>query len=112
MREGVSTHAAAERFGIANATAVRWRPQDWAGRSEPLPMGDDRRSSRIEAEAEFLRSLVDGKDDITLHEMQRRLAEERGLKVGIGTLWRFFERHGVTWKRRPRTRASQSAQTS
>lgn len=91
MREGASTHAAAERFGIAIATAVRWRSQDRAGRSDPLPMGGDRRSGRIEAEAEFLQSLVDGKDDITLHEMQRRLADERGLKVGIGTLWRFFD---------------------
>ena len=75
-------------------------------------MGGDRRSGRIEAEAEFLQSLIDGKDDITLHEMQRRLAEERGLKVGIGTLWRFFDRHGLTWKKRPRTRASRSARTS
>ena len=106
MREGASTHVAAERFGIAIATAVRWRSQDLAGQSDPLPMGGDRRSGRIEAEAEFLQGLVVGKDDITLHEMQRRLADERGLKVGIGTLWRFFDRHGVTWKKdRARERA-------
>lgn len=48
-------------------------------------MGGDRRTGRIEAQAQFLQSLIDGKGDITLHEMQRRLAEERGLKVGIGT---------------------------
>ncbi|WP_158870717.1 hypothetical protein [Antarcticirhabdus aurantiaca] len=106
MREGASAHAAAERFGIAIATAVRWRSQDRAGRSDPLPMGRDRRSGRIEAEAEFLKSLVDGKEDITLHEKQRRLADERGLKIGIGTLWRFFDRHGLTWKKdRARERA-------
>ena len=112
MREGATTHAAAERFGIAIATAVRWRSQDRAGRSDPLPMGGDRRSDRIESQAAFLQSLVDGKDDITLHEMQRRLVEERGLKVGIGTLWRFFERHGLTWKKRPRTPVSRSARIS
>jgi len=106
MREGTSTHAAAEWFGIAIATAVRWRWQDRAGRSDPLPMGGDRRSGRIEAEAEFLQSLVDGKDDITLHEMQQRLADERGLKVGVGALWRFFDQHGLTWKKdRARERA-------
>ncbi len=70
MREGASTDAAAERFGIAIATALRWRSQDRAGRSDPLPMGGDRRSGRIEAQAEFLQSLIDGKDDITLHEIQ------------------------------------------
>lgn len=48
-------------------------------------MGGDRRSSRIEAEAAFLHSLIEGEDDIALHEMQHRLAEERGLKVGMGT---------------------------
>lgn len=96
MREGAWPHTAAERFGIAIATAVRWRSQDRASRSDPLPMGGDRRSGRIEAQAAFLQSLIDGKDNITLHEMQRRLADERGLKVGIGTLWRFFNRHGTT----------------
>ena len=112
MRDGASTPAAAERFGIAIATAVRWRAQDRAGRAEPLPMGGDRRSGRIEAESAFLLGLIDGKDDITLHEMQRRLAEGRGLKVGVGTLWRFFDRHGQTWKKRPPTRANRNGRTS
>ena len=112
MREGASTHAAAERFGIAIATAVRWRAQDRSGWAEPLPMGGDRRSGRIEAEAEFLLGLVDGKDDITLAEMRRRLEAERGLRVGVGTLWRFFDRHGQTWKKRRPTRVSRSGRTS
>jgi len=43
MRHGASTHAAAERFGIAITTAVRWRALDRGGRAEPLPMGGDRR---------------------------------------------------------------------
>lgn len=112
MRDGASTHTAAERFGIATATAVRWRAQDISGRADPLPMGGDRRSGWIEAEAEFLLGLIDGKDDITLHEMQRRLAEERGLRVGVGTLWRFFDRHGQTWKKRSPTRASRNGRIS
>lgn len=112
MRQGATTHAAAERFGIAIATAVRWRSQDRSGRSDPLPMGGDRRSGRIEAEADFLLALVDEADDITLHEMQRRLSDERGLTVGVGTLWRFFDRRGITWKKRPRTRANRIARTS
>lgn len=75
-------------------------------------MGGDRRSGRIEAEADFLLALVEETDDITLHEMRRRLAEERGLEVGVGTLWRFFDRRGITWKKRPRTQASRTARTS
>ena len=29
-----------------------------------------------------------------------RLAEERGVRAGIGTLWRFFDARGVTVKKR------------
>ena len=112
MRGGLNTHRAAEQFGIAVATAVRWRSQDRAGRSDPLPMGGDRRSGRIEAEADFLLGLVEEQDDMTLAEMQQRLVDERGLRVGIGTLWRFFDRRGMTWKKRPRTRQSRTARTS
>ena len=112
MRDGMNTHQAAERFGIAIATAVRWRSQDRAGRSDPLPVGGDRRSGRIEAEAEFLLGLVDEQDDITFVEMQQRLADERGLRVGIATLWRFFDRRAITWKKRPRTPPSRTAPTS
>lgn len=100
MQEGASARAAAERFGVAIATAVRWRAQGRLGRTEALPMGGDRRSGRVEAEAGFLLELLDQKEDITLHEMQRRLEAERGLRVGVGTLWRFFDRHGQTWKKR------------
>lgn len=96
MREGASSHATVERSRIAIATAVRWPSQDQAGCSDPLPMGEDRRSGPIEPQAAFLKSLVDGQDDITLHEMRRRLAVDRGPKVGIHALWRSFDRHGLT----------------
>lgn len=112
MRNGLTTHAAAERFGVAIATAVRWRSRDRSGQSDPLPMGGDRRSARIEAEADFLLALINKTDDMTLHEMRRRLAEERRLQVGVGTLWRFFDRRGITWKKRRRTRANRAGLTS
>ncbi|MEC5293503.1 IS256 family transposase [Aurantimonas sp. C2-6-R+9] len=110
MRDGLTTPAAAKRFGIAIATMVRWRSQDRSGRTDPLPMCGDRRSGRIEAEAGFLLALVDETDDITLHEMRRRLAEERGLKAGGGTPWRFFDRRGITY--RAATSLSGSATTT
>jgi transposase len=50
--------------------------------------------------------------DITLAEMRGRLAAERGVHAGIGTLWRFFHRRGVTVKKSPGMRASGSVPTS
>jgi len=77
-----------------------------------LPIGGDQRSTRIEAEANFLLALVEKTDAITLHEMQRRRADDRGLDVGIGWLWRFFDRRGITGEKRLRTRASRTVRTS
>ena len=51
-------------------------------------------------------------DDITLAEMQARLREERGVVVGITTLWRFFDAQGLTFKKRAFTPPSRIARTS
>jgi len=54
-------------------------------------------SRRIEAEAAFL--LARSRDaDITLVELQEKL-KARGVSVGIGTLWRFFDRRRITFKK-------------
>ena len=49
--------------------------------------------------------------DITLAELQA-LLKERDLSVGTGTVWRFFDRHGISFKKKPRTPPSRSALTS
>jgi transposase len=48
--------------------------------------------------------------DMTLAELKRKL-EERGMRVGIGTLWRFFQRHRITLKKRLRTPLSRAERT-
>ena len=49
--------------------------------------------------------------DITLLEIQERLIRNCGEHFSRSVLWRFFDRHGVTFKKRPRTPRSSSAQT-
>lgn len=85
---GMSCRAAARRFGVSAASAVRW-VQRWRARGEVAtkPMGGDRRSGAIEATP-----------DMTLMEVQA-LLDKRGLTVGIGTIWRFLNRHGMTFKK-------------
>ena len=109
---GLSCRAAAARFGVGAATAIRWRQLVLQhGRAVARKQGGDKRSSRIEAHADFLLGLIEDEGDPTLAEMQARLAE-RGTPVGIGTLHRFFARHGITRKKRRATRASRIARTS
>ena len=97
---GASRRQAAERFGVSAASAVRWCALDRdTGSARAKPQGGDRHSHRIEAQADLIMALVDGTSDITLMELQARLAEQ-GHRFGIGTLWRFFDRRGITWKKK------------
>ena len=108
----LSCRTAAARFGVGAATAIRWRQLVLQhGRAVARKQGGDKRSSRIEAHADFLLVLVEDEGDPTLAEIQARLAE-RGTPVGIGTLHRFFARHGITRKKRPATRVSKTARMS
>ncbi|RXF67209.1 hypothetical protein [Hansschlegelia zhihuaiae] len=54
-----------------------------------MACGGDRHSGRVEAQAALILALLDEKDDITLAELQARLAEH-GHGFGLGTLWWFF----------------------
>ena len=49
--------------------------------------------------------------DATIEEVRASLAEQ-GLVFGFGTIQRFFARHAITRKKRPRTRPSRTAPTS
>jgi transposase len=109
---GMSCRRAAARFGVSASSAIRWRArQRESGTAASKPQGGDRRSGRIEAHAALILEFVDETPDITLMELRARLAE-RGIGVGVGTLWRFFDRRRITLKKRPRTRRSRTGRTS
>jgi transposase len=109
---GMSRRQAAERFGVSAASAVRWcRREKETGSPASYKRGGDRWSARIDAHKSLILSLVDETCDITLAELQAQLAAG-GLRFSIGSLWRFFARHRITWKKRPRMRASRIARTS
>ena len=96
---GASCRSAAARFGVSAASAIRWAAlAREAGSVAPGPLGGDRRSARIEAHAPLILRLVAQEADITLKEIRAELANA-GVAVGIGTLWRFFARRRMTWKK-------------
>ena len=96
---GMSRRAAADRFGMAASTAVRWVDQ-WrrTGSVQPRPQGGDKRSHRIEAHGDEILALVDEAPDMTLAEIAAHLEGAHGLRVAQSTVWRFFERRGITLK--------------
>ncbi len=109
--EGSSARGAAERFGIGIKTATEWvRRARETGETTARRQGQPK-GSRLDEHEAFLRGVVAETDDITLAEMQVRLREERGVTVGITTLWRFFDSRGLTFKKRAFTPRSRTART-
>ena len=109
---GASHRQASERFGVSAASVSRWRAlAREQGNAKPKALGGDRRSGRIEAQRELILGPLEDRPDRTIEELRRALAE-LGHRFGFGTLHRFFERHGLTRKKRPSTRPSRSGPTS
>jgi transposase len=103
VESGVSGRQVALRFEVSPSSVSRWRGKlVQEGEIAPKRQGGDRRSGRIEAYAELILNTVTAAPDITLAELQAMLKDE-GLTVGIGSIWRFFDRRKITLKKRPRT---------
>ena len=96
---GMSRRKAAERFGVSPASAVRYCALDAKqGDAPPRPQGGDRHSHKIEAHADFILDAVARKSDVTLVELRALLAQ-KGVSVAVSTLWRFFNRRRITFKK-------------
>lgn len=107
---GMSRRRAAERFGVGIATAIRWvQLAREKGTPAPMKVGGDRRSERIERHANFIFGLVETTPDLTLAEVREKLIAERSEQFGLSTIWRFFGRHRMTLKKRPRMPRSRIA---
>jgi transposase len=113
IADGMSCRQAAVRFGVSASSAIRWATlARTIGTPAAKRQGGDQRSPRIEAHAPFILGMLAETPDITLAEMQSRLAGERGLCVSIGAVWRFLARRRITRKKRPGTRSSRIGPTS
>jgi len=112
VADGASHRAAAARFGVSAASVSRWRALErMRGDACPGPLGGDRRSGRIEAQASVILDLLEEAPDITIEELRRALGT-RGHRFGYGTIQRFFARHGITRKKRRRMPPSRTDPTS
>jgi transposase len=104
---GMSCRAAADRFGLAASTVVKWMRR-WreTGSCTPRPQGGDKRSGRIEAHCDEILSLIAAKVDITLAEIAEHLERQHGERFAQSTIWRCLDRHAQTFKKnRARQRA-------
>ena len=109
---GTSRNAAAPRFGVGIATAIRW-VREWrtTGVATAKPKGGDLRFHRVEAFREALLSAIETQKDVTLVELAAMLERDYRAVFAPSTIWRFLDRHGMTFKKQ-HTPASRSNPTS
>ena len=106
---GLTRLKAAARFGVGVSTAVKWYQRyrdtgEIAARKQGQPGG-----SKLDAHEAFILALVRERADISLAEIAARLAEKRAVSACPATVWYFFERRGISFKKnraRRRTRAA------
>jgi transposase len=107
--EGESAREAARVLDVAASTAIRW-VERWTrtGSVEAKPgTGHDR--SPLKAYEQWLLDLVAKEPDLTLEEIRDRLGREKKLHVAVSSVWRFYDRHEITFKKNTARRRARSA---
>src|SRR6516162_9057573 len=95
VEEGAARREAAERFEVSPSSAVKWfRAWEREGRRTAKPRGGSR--SPLEDHADEILALVSEHPDWTLEELVAALHRRR-LPGSRSALWRFFERHGISF---------------
>ena len=100
VEKGSSIRQAALRFEVSPSAAVKlMRRVRESGSSAPARFGGHRRPMLDEHEGS-IRTLLDGKPDITLSEMQAELARQGVVVRATSTILRWLRRAGLTRKKR------------
>ena len=95
---GVSARAAAKVFGVSESSAIKWM-QRWHRQKSvaPHPVRGHRRQL-LERHTDWLLEVIEIKTDLTLEEIRAQL-KKRGMRVSLWTVWRFYDRHGISFKK-------------
>ena len=99
VAEGCSRRAAGKRFAVSASSSIRWvELHEETGSVSPRRRSGKSRSP-LEPHAAWLLDLLAKAHDLTLAEIVQRLLQDRGLRTTDSSVDRFFQRHGVTFKK-------------
>jgi transposase len=99
VEAGASRYEAAEYFEVSVASAVKWL-QRWNKERSAAPKPRDGSVSPLEVFASEILAVVAEQPDLTLDETLVELRKRR-IKTSRSSLWRFFDRHNITLKKKP-----------
>ena len=107
--EGLSRRAAARRFGVSAAAAIKWLQRfQRTGKRGSAGTGGHR-PSKVEPHRAWVMAALAAQPDITLAALAARLMTERGVRVDTSMLSRFFKGAGISFKKKPGGRRAGSA---
>lgn len=99
LREGMTVRAAAARFGVSVATAVRIGQLDRSGKGLlPAKIGGYVQPTLRGAAADTVRQRLHAKSDWTVRALSADL-KAAGINVSHDTVWRFLRAEGKTFKK-------------
>jgi transposase len=99
VEAGESAREAGRVLDLGASTVIRWIER-WTrtGSADALP-GTGHSRSPLKTHEQWLLDLVAAEPDLTLEEIRARLRSEKKLKVGTTSIWRFYDRHEITFKK-------------
>jgi transposase len=109
VESGESAREAARLLDLGASTAIRWIERWTTTGSVAAKPGTGHTRSPLEQHKQWLIDLVAAEPDLTLAEIRIRLAREKKLNAGATSIWRFYERHAITFKKNPARRRAGSA---
>ena len=106
--QGLSHRRAGERFGVSAASVSRWRALERErGEAGPVAKAETAGPDGLRCTKTRSSTLLEATPDMAIEELRQALAN-KGMTFGYGTIRRFFARHAVTRKKRPRMRPSKT----
>lgn len=99
VETGASRREAAERFEVSVSSAIKWL-QRWQGERSAAPKARGGSTSPLEEFATEIFALNAEQPDLTLEETLAELRKQR-IRTSRSSLWRFFDRHNITLKKKP-----------
>jgi transposase len=89
----------AAQFAVSPSSAIKWVGR-WRERGDVSPGSSRGRvRSPLHAHRLWLLGLVAAEPDLTLADIRGRLAG-CGVSTGITSIWRFFDREGISFKKK------------
>ena len=99
VESGESAREAGRVLDVSASTAIRWIDRWTTTGSVAAKPGTGHTRSPLETHRQWLLDLVAAEPDLTLEEIRARLRSEKKLKAATSSVWRFYERHDITFKK-------------